>query len=83
MNANMISMAAILILSASGFVFLAIVTLANWRLTQSTKGSLFNTFNKRRLFRLPKPVADCFQVCMRRFAWNVDQTPVCTSKCRV
>ena len=83
MNANMIGLAAILILSASGFVFLAIVTLANWRLTQGTKGSPFNTLNKTRLFRLPKPAADCFQGCMRRFAWNVDQTTVCTSKCKV
>lgn len=83
MNANMISMAAILILSVSGFVFLAIVTLANWRLSDRTKNSLFKTLDPRRSSRSLKPVADCFRVCMRRFAWNVDQASFCTSKCRV
>lgn len=83
MNANIIDIAAILILAASGFVFLAVVTLANWRLTERTKGSVFKMLDKRRLFRRVTPVADCFRACMKRFAWNVDQTSVCTLKCRV
>jgi len=83
MNAVLIAIAAALLLAACGFVFQAIVMSAYWKIAGKTKSSLFDVLDKEKRSRVMQPTADCFRNCMKRFAWNVDMTSDCASKCRV
>ena len=83
MNVNMVTIAAILITVTCSFAFLADMILANWRALGKTKGpTTFGKSNKRPLNPHPKRSLDCFRTCMKKFAWDVDETSLCASECR-
>jgi hypothetical protein len=54
--------------------------MADWRVSEKTKGDLFGKF-KRETRNRHRNGLDCFQTCMKKFAWDVDEVPLCTSKC--
>jgi hypothetical protein len=82
MNAVSIAIATALLLVACGFAFQAIVISAYWKIAGNTKSSLFDVLDKEKRPRGLKPHVNCFEDCMKRFAWNVDMASDCTSKCR-
>jgi len=82
MNPVSIAIATALVLAVCGFIFQAIVMSAYWKIAGKTKSSFFDALDKEKRSRDLHPKVDCFGDCMKRFAWNVDMTSVCTSKCR-
>jgi hypothetical protein len=82
MNAVSIAIATAVLLVACGFAFQAIVISAYWKIAGNTKSSLFDVLDKEKRSRGLKQHANCFEGCMKRFAWNVDMASNCTSKCR-
>lgn len=82
MNINMITIIGILVVAICSFGFLADMMLANWRALGRTKNDPFSKLNKRVLSRHLKPGLDCFEACMNKLAWDVDETSLCASECR-
>gem|GEM_PF-4208454 len=82
MNAVFIAIATALVIAACGFVFQATVISAYWKIAGKTKSSFFDALDKEKRSRDLRPTVDCFGDCMKRFAWNVDMTSACTSKCQ-
>jgi hypothetical protein len=82
MDINMIMILAILIAAICSFGYLAAIILADWRALGKTKGAPFSVFSKRALSHRAKPGLDCFGACMKKFAWDVDETSLCASQCR-
>jgi hypothetical protein len=82
MDISMITIAAILVVAICSFGYLADMVLADWKALGKTKGAPFSTFNKRALSHRLKPSLDCFGACMKKFAWDVDETSLCAARCR-
>jgi hypothetical protein len=80
MNVNVLTIVTILVVSICSFGYLLAIMLADWKASEKTKGALFSNFENR--FRHQrKSGPDCFQTCMKKFAWDVDDVPACSSKC--
>ena len=82
MSINVISIIAISVVAVCGFGFLADMMSANWRATGKTKADPFSKLDRRSLLHRQEPTLDCFGACMKKFAWDVDETSLCASKCR-
>lgn len=82
MDINLISIVVILVVAICSFGYLADMMLADWRALGRTKGAPFSRLNKRALSHRVKPGLDCFGACMKKFAWDVDETSLCASECR-
>jgi hypothetical protein len=81
MNIDILTIVTILVVSICSFGYLLAIMLVDWRASEKTKGALFSNFEKR--FRdQRKPGPDCFQSCMKKFAWDVEEVPLCASKCK-
>ncbi len=81
MNINVLALITIFVVIICSFGYLAVTMLADWKASGKTKGALFSNLTNR--FRPQrKRGVDCFEACMKRFAWNVDQVSFCTSKCK-
>jgi hypothetical protein len=82
MDTSITIITAILVVAICSFGYLADMVLADWRALGKTKGAPFSVFNKRALSHRLKPGLDCFGACMKKFAWDVDETSICASQCR-
>jgi hypothetical protein len=80
MNTNVLSFITILAVVLCSFGYLLDIMLADWKASEKTKGALFSGIKNG--FRERKPGLSCFQVCMKKFAWDVDEVPLCASKCQ-
>ena len=80
MNTNVLTFITILIVVLCSFGYLLDIMLADWKASEKTKGALFSGF-KNGFRDQRKPGLDCFQTCMKKFAWDVDEVPLCASKC--
>jgi hypothetical protein len=82
MNLNMITIVGILVVAICTFGFLADMMLANWRALERTKTDPFRKLNKGVRSHRLKSSLECFEACMNKLAWDVDETSPCASKCR-
>ncbi len=81
MNINVLAFVTILVVALCSFGYLLDVMLADWKASEKTKGDLFGKFKDQTRHRYRQGV-DCFQSCMKKFAWDVDEVPLCASKCQ-
>ncbi|MGB6065404.1 MAG: hypothetical protein WBG50_11380 [Desulfomonilaceae bacterium] len=82
MNVDLISILVITVVVMCSFGYLADMIFANWRAMGRTKADPFSKLNKRGLIHRQKPALDCFGTCMKKYAWDVDETSLCASKCK-
>jgi hypothetical protein len=81
MNAETIAiLVGIVVISISGFVYLATVMVENWRSTEGSKGSVFNILDKRRYSGRVEPHRTLFQTCMAKYGWDLDHAAFCASR---
>jgi hypothetical protein len=79
MNINVLTIVTILVVSICSFGYLLAIMLADWK--ASGKGAFFSEFKSG--FRHRREGGPgCFHTCMKKFAWDVDEVPLCTSKCQ-
>lgn len=70
------------IVSICSFIFLSTVLVGNWRRIERAKGSPFRMFDKGLSSGRTAHRADCFEGCMAKYAWDVDQSAFCTVQCK-
>ncbi len=79
MDINVLIIAAILVVSICSFGYLLAIMLTDWK--ASGKGDLFSEFESGAHDRHERGPG-CFHTCMKKFAWDVDEVPLCASKCK-
>lgn len=82
MNIGWISIVLITFVVMCSFGYLADMIYATWKAAGETKADPFSKLNKKGLTHRQKPSVDCFGACMKKFAWSVDETSGCASKCK-
>ncbi len=80
MNINVLTIVTISVVAICSFGYLLDMMLADWRASAKTKGDLFSGL-KNGFRKQSKPGLECFQTCMKKFAWDVGEVPLCASKC--
>ncbi len=81
MSVNTLMIIGIVIVVLCSFGFLADMILANWRAMSKTKAAPFSKLNRSGLLHWQRPTLDCFGVCMKKYAWDVEEVSLCASKC--
>jgi hypothetical protein len=79
---NLMATIGISVLSICGFIFLSTVLVGNWRRIEKAKGSPFRMFDEGLPHGRAEHRTDCFEGCMAKYAWDVDQTGFCTVECK-
>ncbi len=72
----------IFILAACGFIFLSTMLVMNSRRMETIKGAPFRMFDEGLASDHVEHRTDCFESCIAKYAWDVDQTAYCTTYCK-
>jgi len=83
MDTNTLILIVVLVLSVSGFIFLAQTMTAVWKSFSKRKGSLFSSKINGR--RIPEPMTpeDCYDECMKKSGWDSSQAHTCSITCNL
>ncbi len=82
MNVDLTIILAITVVVMCSFGYLADLIFEDWKAMGKTKADPLSKLNKKGLLHRQKPIPDCFGACMKKYAWDVDETSLCASKCK-
>ena len=79
---NLMATIGISMLSIGGFIFLSTVLVGNCRRIEKAEGSPFRMFDEGLPHSRAEHRTDCFEGCMAKYVWDVDQSAFCTVQCK-
>ena len=82
MNVDLIIILVIMVAVMCSFGYLADLIFEDWKAMGKTKADPFGKLTKKGLMHRQKPALDCFGTCMKKYAWDVDETSLCASRCK-